>query len=182
MTERIIDERPQARVYTSFAEYLTDHPEINSGRSSALVRELVNFIIKENGHYDEILSPKAGEYSWGDHTEIRFWDSPVEFAREHAQDHPMRSVRKHFVAELAKKMASRFNQGYLIEVVGLRDKDGRDISCAMSDEKCPRSVYHAEMERRAEGRRLLQETSRHLKSLDAAHEATKNSKLIFKIG
>ncbi len=76
-------------------------------------------------------------------------------------------------------MASRFRQGYLIEVVGLRDDSGRDISSAMPDEKYPKGVYSGEMERRVGFKRLRQDKSDFLRRVDAAHRGTRESNLIF---
>ncbi len=176
MAGRLVEERPETKIYTSFNDWKKAYPDF-----SPIANALIKSAIKTNGSYTQRLMQIEGEYTWGDYTELKFWDSASGFAEVHAKSHPMRSVREHFVADLEKKMAPRFEQGYLIEVLGLRDKNGEDISLAMSNEKCPKSVYHVEMERRAEGRRLLQETSRYLKSLDAVHEATKNSKLVFRI-
>lgn len=94
----------------------------------------------------------------------------------------MRSVREHFISDLAKKMASRFKQGYLLEVVGLRDKEGRDISSAMSDEKCPRSVYHVEMERREVERKRTKATSDFLRKFEERTARNKNSNLLISNG
>ena len=114
-----------------------------------------------------------------DYTEIMFWDSPVAFARKHAQRSPDRDVQEIFVADLAEKIAPRFKQGYLIEVVGLRDKEGKDISRDIPDQTYPSSVYSSEMEGRAEFRATQEEIFDFLIRAHAAHVSAKNPKLIF---
>lgn len=170
MAGKILDERPKEKDYASFADWKKNHPDCPS-KLNALMR----MNIKLQGHYIEKLLPLEGEYTWGDYTEIKFWDSPMEFAKEHAQPHPLRKVQEHFVADLSEKMAPRFEQGYLIEVLGLRDKKGKDISEAMSYVKCPKSVYHVEMKRRAEDRRDSQESSNFSKRCDEHTKAMKDS-------
>ncbi len=98
MVGRIVDERPEKKTYTSLDDWENQHPDC-----LPLVKALVVADIELNGSHVDYSSPVAGEYTWGDYTEIKFWDSPVVFAGEHAQSHPVRSVREYFLSDLAKK-------------------------------------------------------------------------------
>jgi hypothetical protein len=189
MEERIIEERKRVRVYTSSADYLRDHPQ-----SDEFDRGFVDLSIQLEGHYDEHIFLKEGEYTWGDRTEIKIWNSPEEFARQHSKKHPMPQVQEHFDSKLAMNIFPRFKrkclinvfgfsmipvskEGYMFEIVGLRDKDGNGVDSARARERYPQHVYCTPDENLKLFQEQSAETTRFFKAFEARQERTKHLSL-----
>ena len=149
---------------------------------------------EKNLKHVEKIPLKEGEYTWGDYTEIKIWDSPEKFARKHSERHPMPQVQEALDSRSAMEISPRFKRkclinifglsmvpisqkGYMIEVMGLRDKDGKNIDSVRTRQKYPSHVYCAPDELQKRWDAQTAETTRFLKAFEARQERTKNLSL-----
>lgn len=140
----------------------------------------------------EVLRTLGGEWKHvelhkfqeGDRTKFKYWHSLEEYALAHSPPQnfvPFQARR--FCAEQKRRIEKLLNKyGVVKEMIGVFDKHDQEISLnTLYEKKYPEYIVGRIPDFYRGGQKVIRRSEQFLREGEAAHEATKDSRLIFKI-